>query len=253
MSNEPNATFKRDGTAVLSESPSLDDQLTHADSPPSSEKKPQSESPVQVMDPALLAMSPKSTPGTLQMQLFFILGVVQTLPLLILADSGSVRNLIDESVYNRLPFAVLPVALGSNLIWHEFVVVPNLPLEVLVGADVLAPHLCSLLYLKNNKKRLQFGIQVCPRCLQYRTDSEVGFQKHLRFVDRSLKRNRNRLKVGYKFLAIFQMRCATTPTVSNSKKLTKVKPPRSDPNTLSCIRLTTLATPLLSHPCQLSF
>ena len=51
--------------------------------------------------------------------------------------------------------AVLPVALGSNLIWHEYGVVPNLPLEVLVGADVLAPHLCSLLYLKNNKKRLQ--------------------------------------------------------------------------------------------------
>ena len=101
------------------------------------------------------------------MQLFFILGAVQTLPVWILADSGSVRNLIDESVYNRLPFkppirdpgdvrviggngealdlkgiAVLPVAFGSNLIWHEFGVVPNLPLEVLVGADVLAPHLC---------------------------------------------------------------------------------------------------------------
>ena len=41
-------------------------------------------------------------------------------------------------------FAVLPVAISSNLIWHEFGVVPNLPFEVLVGADVLAPHLCSL-------------------------------------------------------------------------------------------------------------
>ena len=160
------------------------------------------------------------------MQLFFILGAVQILPIWILADSGSVCNLIDESVYNRLPFktqirdhgdvrvmrgngealdlkgfAVLPVALGSNLIWHEFGVVPNLPLEVLLGADVLAPHLCSLLYLKNNKKRLQFGIQLCPRCLQYRTDPEVGSQKQLRFVDRSLKCKRNRLRVGYNFLA----------------------------------------------------
>ena len=160
------------------------------------------------------------------MQLFFILGAVQTLPVWILADSGLVHNLIDESVYNRLPFkppirdpgdvrviggngetldlkgfAVLPVAVGSNLIWHEFGVVPNLPLEVLVGADVLAPHLCSHLYLKNNKKRLQLGIQVCRRCLQYRTDPEVGSQKQLRFVDRSLKRKLNRLKVGYNFLA----------------------------------------------------
>ena len=98
-------------------------------------------------------------------------------------------------------YAVLPVALGSNLIWHKFGFLPNLSLEVLVGADVLAPHLCYLLYFKNNKKRLQFGIKECPRCLQYRTDPEVGSQKQLRFVDRSLKRKRNRLKVDYNFLA----------------------------------------------------
>ena len=82
----------------------------------------------------------------------------------ILADSGLVCNLIDESVYNRLPFrppirdpddvqviggncealdlnsfAVLPVSLCSNLILHELGVVLNLPLEVLIGDDVLAP------------------------------------------------------------------------------------------------------------------
>ena len=171
-------------------------------------------------------MSEKSTLGAPRMQLFFIFGSVQTLPVWILADSGSVRTLIDESVFNRLlykppirdpgdvtviggygealdlkSFAVLPVAFGSTLVWHEFGVVQNLPLEVLVGANVLAPHLCSLPYLKNNKKRLQFGIQICPRCLQYRTDPEVKLQKQLRFVDRSLKRKRNRLKVGYNFLA----------------------------------------------------
>ena len=86
-------------------------------------------------------MSEESTPGTPQMQLFFVLGAVQTLPVWILADSGSVRNLIDEAVFNRFPFkplikdpgdvrvignngealdlkgfAVLPVSLGSNLI-----------------------------------------------------------------------------------------------------------------------------------------
>ncbi len=38
------------------------------------------------------------------MQLFFVLGAVQTLPVWILADSGSVRNLIDEVVFNKLPF-----------------------------------------------------------------------------------------------------------------------------------------------------
>ena len=102
--NEPSATFKRDGTAVLSESPLFNDQLTQTDSQPSSEPTPQSESPVQVIDPALRAMSPESTPGTPRMQMFFILGAVQTLPVWILADSGSGSNLIDESVYNRLSF-----------------------------------------------------------------------------------------------------------------------------------------------------
>ena len=77
----------------------------------------------------------------------------------------------------------------------------NLPLKVLVGADVLAPHLCSLLYFKNNKTRLQFGIQECPRCLQYRTDPDIGSQKQVRVVDRSLKGKRNRLTVSYNFLA----------------------------------------------------
>ena len=49
-------------------------------------------------------------------------------------------------------FAVLPVALCFIFAWHEFGVVPNFPLEVLVGTDVLAFYLCSLLYLKDNKK-----------------------------------------------------------------------------------------------------
>ena len=51
-------------------------------------------------------------------------------------------------------FAVLPVTLGTTLLSHEFGVVPNLPLEVLIGADVLSNHQCLLLYLKNNQKRL---------------------------------------------------------------------------------------------------
>ena len=97
--------------------------------------------------------------------------------------------------------AVLPVALGFIFTWQEFGVVPNFPLEVLVGADVLAFYLCPLLYLKDNQKRLEFGIQVCFRCLKYRSDTEIGSQKQLRFVDRNLKRKRNRLRVGYNFLA----------------------------------------------------
>ena len=110
------------------------------------------------------------------MQFFFVLGAVQFLPVWLYADSGSVSNLIDKAVYNRLPFkppirdpedvrviggngealdlkgfVVLIVSLGSNIIWHEIGIVTNFPLEVMIGADVLTPYLCSLLYLKNNR------------------------------------------------------------------------------------------------------
>ena len=146
--NEPSFAFKRDGTAILPVS------VQHA------------ESPVRINDPAVPSRSEESTPGTPRMQLFFVLGAVQTLPVWILADSGSVRNLIEDSVYRRLPyqppirdpgnvrviggngealdlkvFTVLPVSLGTNLLWHEFGVVLNFPIEVLIGADILAPYL----------------------------------------------------------------------------------------------------------------
>ena len=134
------------------------------------------ESPVRIIDPAM-PMSEESTPGTARMQLFFVLGAVHTLPTWILADSGSVRNLVDKIVYKKLPyqppirdpgdcrviggngepldligFTVQPVTLGTTLLWHEFGVVPSLPLEVLIVADVLTNHQWSLLYLKDNQK-----------------------------------------------------------------------------------------------------
>ena len=77
----------------------------------------------------------------------------------------------------------------------------NLPLEVLIGANVLAPHLCSLHYFPNNKKRLTFGVQVCVTCSRYRNELEVGATTQMRFVDRTLRRRRNRLKIRYNFLA----------------------------------------------------
>ena len=152
--NEPSSTFKRDGTAVLPVS------VQHA------------MSLVQIINPAISSMSEEFTPVTPRMQLIFVLGAVQILPLWILADPVSVRNLIDAFVNCRLPyqppirdpgdvrliggngealdlkgFTVLTVSFGTNLLLQEFRVVSNLPLEVLIGADILAPHLSSLHYL----------------------------------------------------------------------------------------------------------
>ena len=166
-----------------------------------------------------MPMSEESTPGTARMQLFIVLGAVQTLPTWILANSGSVRNLVDELVYKMLPyqpqirdpgdcrviggngkpldlkgFTVLPVTLGTTLLWHEFGDVPNLPLEVLIGADVLTNHHCSVLYLKDNQKRLTFGNENCKECDRFRTNQEVRASAQLKFVDRNPKRRRNRCK-----------------------------------------------------------
>ena len=112
-----------------------------------------------------IAMIGEETPA--RPKLFFVLGSIQTTPIWILADSGSARNLIAESTFNKLPFqpplttktdvhviggsgeelrirgwTIIPVAFGAVLLWHEFSVVPNLPLEALIGGDVLAPHQC---------------------------------------------------------------------------------------------------------------
>ena len=50
----------------------------------------------------MMPMSEESIPGAPRMQLFFLLGAVQNLPNWILADSGSVRNLISEAIYKKL-------------------------------------------------------------------------------------------------------------------------------------------------------
>ena len=85
------------------------------------------------------------------------------------------QNFIDKAVYNRLiykhyicdtgdvrviggngkaldlkGFAVLPVFLGSTLVWHKFKLVPNFLFEVLIRANLLTLYVCSLVYLKNN-------------------------------------------------------------------------------------------------------
>lgn len=51
-------------------------------------------------------------------------------------------------------------------------VVPELQLEVLIKADVLASHRCSLLYLNYIRKRLLYEKTSCPNCDHYRQGAE---------------------------------------------------------------------------------
>ena len=136
------------------------------------------------------------------------------------------RNLIRETIYKKLPyqpvirdsedcrviggngkpldltrFTVLPVTLGSIRLWHKFGVIPNLPLKVLIGAVVLLSHQCSLLYSKNNQKKLLFGHENCPKCDRFRTNSEVRASVQFKFVDENPKHRRNRFKLSENFVA----------------------------------------------------
>ena len=176
------------------------------------------------VDPAMPSL--ESTPGNLRTMLFFVQGIIQNQTHWVLADSGSVRNLIDYDVFRSLPykpqliqrdiqefggnggplyirgFAVIPLMIGDTLIWHEFAVVHQLPLEVLIGADILQPHLCSLLYLKNKQKDLRFGLQNCFECNYNRALPVDGAVAQLRYVDLALHDSRNRVQVDDNFIAV---------------------------------------------------
>ena len=97
------------------------------------------------VDPAMPSL--ESTPGNPRTMLFFVQGIIQNQTHWVLADSGSMRNLIDYDVFRSLlyqpqlfqrdiqvfggngglldirGFAVLPLMIGDTLIWHELAVV----------------------------------------------------------------------------------------------------------------------------------
>ena len=208
-----------------------------------------------------------------RLQLIFVLGAVQTLLVWILADFCSVRNLIDEVVCNRSPykspirdpgdisviggngeafdlkgFAVLPVSLGSTLIWHEFGVVPNIPLEVFIVVDFWLPT--SALY-----------------CTSWRTEKvyNLEFKWALDALNSAaIPRSANKSSWGSSTAAssacetaqqwaktsypLFPKHCATTLTTRNPRNLLRIHLTRTSPRALSCISRSTLVT-----PCQRPF
>ena len=87
---------------------------------------------------------------------------------------------------------------------------------------------------------------MCPRCAQYRTDPEVVQGKQLRFVDLRLKRKRNRLKVGYNFLATLPEAICGDSDCEQTSEDDKDATPRSNLRALSRPRLMTSTTPLQS-------
>lgn len=79
----------------------------------------------------------------------------------------------------------------------------------------------SSLNLKNNRKRLQFYVQLCSKCIEHRGEPEVNSKIQLKFVDRCLKRKRNHIKWAITSWPRCSRKCATISTVSNSRKFGK--------------------------------
>ena len=195
---------------------------------------------LRVVDPAMPSVPETSS----RLRLFFVEAMVQSVPMWILADSGSSRNLINENVYRRLPyqsairdpgdvrviggsgealrllgFAVLPVVFGATLLWHEFGVVADLPLEALVGGDIFIPHQCTLSYLPNGKKRLEFGVKTCAECERFRQDPSSGAAVQLRYVDREHRKRRNRVKLGANFVAVLPDTIPESENLSDTRSI----------------------------------
>ena len=140
-----------------------------------------------------------SSPGNARTALSFFAGNIQNQTYWILVDSGSVRNLIDDRVFDSLPyqpplrqrdvqifggnggalsirgFAVLPVVICGAVLWHEFAVVHELPLRAIIGADILQPHLASLSYLNGQQKKLELGTGECATCRENKMHTDEGY------------------------------------------------------------------------------
>ena len=171
-----------------------------------------------------------SSPGNARTALSFFAGNIQNQTYWILVDSGSVRNLIDDRVFDSLPyqpplrqrdvqifggnggalsirgFAVLPVVICGAVLWHEFAVVHELPLRAIIGADILQPHLASLSYLNGQQKKLELGTGECATCSENKMHTDEGFTAQMRYVERHIRDLRIRYQIEDGFMAVLPLK-----------------------------------------------
>ena len=145
---------------------------------------------------------PAST--TSGMELLVVESMPQSIPIRILADSGSSRNLISEAPPSSLPFeprvrapadvrmlgdsnkTLLPVPFCSTLCQIQQSVVKSLQPEALAGDYVLNLHSCI-----EGKKRFEFDLRTQSVFELNRSDPESGTSVQRRYVDRKRKLKQN--------------------------------------------------------------
>ena len=119
--------------------------------------------------------------------LFWVITSIQNRNLWALADTGSCRNLMSEKFWKALPIPVILTPPGSTVVvagdgkildllgwtiinfeiagqtvYHEIGVVKDLPVEFLIGGELMKPHSCSLQYVTSGCNTFHLGSLTCP-------------------------------------------------------------------------------------------
>ena len=99
-----------------------------------------------------------------------------------LADTGSCRNLINKDFFDNLPvkpsmfppgnvtviagdgesldllgWAVLNLEVAHEIIYHEFGVVRDLSIDLLLRGEMMKPHMCALQYDDKGRNTFKMG------------------------------------------------------------------------------------------------
>lgn len=76
-----------------------------------------------------------------------------------------------------------------------------MPLEVLIRGDIFSAHQCTLQYLPNDCKQLQFNKEDCSTCIRNRGDEKSGLAAQARHLKEVARCRCNRTRVGQTFIA----------------------------------------------------
>ena len=73
----------------------------------------------------------------------------------------------------------LKIQLAGKLLYHSFGIVPDLPVDLIVGGDVMKPHACSLKYHPTGRNEFLMGEEKCESCTFFHSEMERRHDEQL--------------------------------------------------------------------------
>jgi len=121
--------------------------------------------------------------------LFWVIVSLQDKNIWALADTGSCRNLVNEKFFRTLPIQATILPPGSTVViagdgkildligwlilnfevagttvYHEIGIVKDLPVDLLLGGELMKPHGCMLQYVTSGRNVFKLGNKTCATC-----------------------------------------------------------------------------------------